>query len=165
MHWKFIHKILLLWKIYKCRCWWQESWTGYVCGYQGSNDHYGYENWENHLENFFSNLSLTFEQKCCYTQMKLAGEVYWWWKDNHKFCWCWFVLQDFLRTRYAPHILHASKADCKKLNVEYELELELERPHFSDLVVKCKKIKSCWSSKVRARSESQNLKSFLVKLL
>ena len=28
------------------------------------NDHYGYENWKNHHENFFSYFSLTFKEKC-----------------------------------------------------------------------------------------------------
>ena len=70
--------------------------------------------------------------------MKLAGKAYWWWKDNNRFCRCWFVLQDFFRTRYAPHILCASEADCNEPNVEHEPELE--RPQFSDLIVECKEI-------------------------
>jgi len=37
--------------------------------------------------------------------MKLVGETYWWWKDNHCSRRCWFVLQDLLRTQYAPHFL------------------------------------------------------------
>ena len=57
--------------------------------------------------------------------------------DNHRFYRCWFVLQDFLRTLYSPH-LHAYETDCNELNVKHELELE--RPQFSYLVTECKKI-------------------------
>ena len=77
------------------------------------------------------------KQKCQYVQMKMVGEAYWWWKDNHRFCE-WFVLHDFLRTRYARHFLHASEVDCKEPNVEHEPELE--RPQFSNIVVECKVI-------------------------
>jgi len=87
--------------------------------FQGSNDHDEYEKWKNQLEDFFKYFSLTPEQKCHYAQLKLAGEAYWWWEDNHIDCREWFILQDSLRTRYAPH---------------------LERPQFSDLVVEYKKI-------------------------
>jgi len=52
----------------------------------GSNDHYEYENWENHIENIFCYFFLTSKQKCCYIQMKQAGETYWRWKANHRFC-------------------------------------------------------------------------------
>jgi len=45
--------------------------------FRGSSHHYEYENWENHLEDFFSYFSLASEQKCRYTQMKLIGETYW----------------------------------------------------------------------------------------
>jgi len=69
--------------------------------------------------------------------MKLIGEAYWWWKNNHRFCQCWFVLQEFLRTRYAPH-LHAFKVDCKEPNVDHKPELE--RTFLSDLVAKCKEV-------------------------
>ena len=70
--------------------------------------------------------------------MKLVGETYWWWKDNNRFCRYWFVLQDLLRTRYAPHLLHASEADCKEPNVEHESKLK--RSQFSDLVAEYKEI-------------------------
>ena len=73
--------------------------------FRGSHDHYGYDRWKNHLEEFFSYFSPTSEQKCCYAQMRLVGEAYCWWKDSHSFCRCWFVLQDLLRTWYAPHLL------------------------------------------------------------
>jgi len=63
-----------------------------VLYFQSSNDHDGYEEWKDHLEDFFSYFSLTPEQKCRYAQMKLAGEAYWWWKDNHIDCRYWFVL-------------------------------------------------------------------------
>jgi len=43
-----------------------------------------------------------------------------------------------LRTRYAPHLLHASETNCEEPNVEHEPELE--RPQFSDLVAVCKEI-------------------------
>ena len=49
----------------------------------GSNDHDGYEEWENHLEDFFRYFSLTSAQKCHYAQLKLAGEAYWWCEDSH----------------------------------------------------------------------------------
>ena len=49
---------------------------------------------KNHLENFFRYFSLTPAQKCHYAQMKLAGEAYWWWKDDYIECRHWFVLQD-----------------------------------------------------------------------
>ena len=52
--------------------------------------------------------------------MKLAGETYWWWEeDTHISCRAWLVLQDLLRTWYAPH---------------------LESSQFSDLIVECKEI-------------------------
>jgi len=38
----------------------------------------GMTNEKNHLEEFFSYFSLTFEQKCRYTQLTLVGEAYWW---------------------------------------------------------------------------------------
>jgi len=47
-------------------------------------------------------------------------------------------LQEFLRTWYAPHFLHASDAHCEELNVEHELELE--RPQCSDLVTEYKEL-------------------------
>jgi len=71
----------------------------------------------------------------CYAQVKLGGEAYWWWTDNHRLCRCWFILHDFLRTRYAPH-LHVSEADCEEPNVEHKPELE--GPQFNDLVAECK---------------------------
>ena len=77
---------------------------------------------EKNLEESFSYFSLTSEHKCRYTQMKLVGETYWWWKDNNRFCRYWFVLQDLLHTRYTPHFLYASEADCKRPNVEHEPE-------------------------------------------
>jgi len=55
--------------------------------------------------NFFSYFNLTYNQKCQYAQRKLDEEAYWWWKDNHSSCRCWFVLQDLLRTGYASHLL------------------------------------------------------------
>ena len=86
--------------------------------FQGSNDHDGYEKWENHLEDFFSYFFLTPEQNCRYAQLKLAGESYWWWEDSHINCRDWLVLQD-LRTRYASHV---------------------ESSQFNDLVTECKEI-------------------------
>ena len=43
--------------------------------FRGSNDHDGYEKWENQLEDCFRYFFLTHEQKCHYAQMKLVGEV------------------------------------------------------------------------------------------
>ena len=73
--------------------------------FRDSDDQYEYEKWESNLEAFFSYFVLTSEQKCCYAQMRLIGEAYWWWKDSHSSCRCWFILQDLLRTIYAPHLL------------------------------------------------------------
>jgi len=49
----------------------------------GSNDHIGYEKWENDLEEFFSYFILTSEQKYRYAQMKLVGKAYYWGKGSH----------------------------------------------------------------------------------
>jgi len=59
--------------------------------FQGFKDHNGYEKWENQLEDFFRYFFLTPEQKYHYAQMKLAGEAYWWWEDNHINCRDWLV--------------------------------------------------------------------------
>ena len=56
--------------------------------FRGSDDQYGYEKWESNLETFFSYFVLISEQKCRYAQMRLIGEAYWWWKENHSFCRC-----------------------------------------------------------------------------
>jgi len=58
--------------------------------------------------------------------MKLFRHAYWWWKDSHIDSQCWFVLQDHLRTLYAPHFLYASEAYYNELTVEPELEPEPE---------------------------------------
>ena len=57
--------------------------------------------------------------------MKLDEVVYYWWKDNHKFCRHWFVLKTLLRARYVPHLLYASEADYNEPDVEPEPELEV----------------------------------------
>jgi len=49
-----------------------------ILNFWGSNDHIGYENWENDLEEFFNYFILTSEQKYHYAQMKLVGQAYWW---------------------------------------------------------------------------------------
>ena len=64
------------------------------------------------LEELFRYFLLTSEQKYR-AQMRLVEKAYWWWKDSHIDRRDWFVLQDFLHTRYTPH---------------------LERLQFSDLV-------------------------------
>jgi len=69
------------------------------------------------FESFFSYFALTSEQRCHYARMKLVEEPYHWINDNYKFCRCWSRLQNFLYTRYAPHLLYA---DCKESNVEQE---------------------------------------------
>jgi len=74
----------------------------------GSSDHYRYEEWENHLEDFFSYFSLTSEQKYQYAQMRLIGEAYKLLEDSHIDCRYWLVLQNLFRTRYVSH-LYASK--------------------------------------------------------
>jgi len=50
----------------------------------------------------------------------LVGQTYWW-KDSRIDDLCWFVLQDHLRSLYAPHLLYVSEANY---NVEHEPELE-----------------------------------------
>jgi len=82
--------------------------------------------------------SLTSEQKYHYTQMKLVGQTYWWWKDIHIDYQCRFVLENHLCTFYASHFLYAPEVACKKPNVEQELELE--KSQLRDLVAKCKEI-------------------------
>ena len=72
--------------------------------FQYAYDCNGYEDWERNLEAFFSYFDLISNQKCLYAQRKLDEEPYWWWKDNYNFYRCWFVLQDLLCTRYAPHL-------------------------------------------------------------
>ena len=44
----------------------------------GSHNRYGYEEWESHLEEFFSYFFLISEQKYHYAQMRLVGDAYWW---------------------------------------------------------------------------------------
>jgi len=46
--------------------------------FRGSENHIGYEMWENDPERFFSYFILTSKQKCHYAQMKMVGQVYWW---------------------------------------------------------------------------------------
>ena len=53
--------------------------------------------------------------------LKWDGEAYYWWKDNHKLCQCWFILQGFLRARYVSPI-YSSESDCREPNVEQEPE-------------------------------------------
>ena len=60
--------------------------------FRGSNDQDEYEREKNHFENFFKNFSLTSTHKCHYTQLKLAGEDYRWWKDNHINSRDWLIL-------------------------------------------------------------------------
>ena len=59
--------------------------------FRGSNDHDGYEKWEPTWK-FVQIFFLTPEQKCYYTQMKLAGEGYWLRKNSHINCRYWLVL-------------------------------------------------------------------------
>ena len=47
-----------------------------VMHFWSSSDRYGYEEWENHLEDFFSYFSLTSEQKYQHAQMRLLREAY-----------------------------------------------------------------------------------------
>jgi len=47
----------------------------YFLGFSGQD---GYEKWQNHLEYFIRYFSLTPEQKCHYTLLKLAGKAYLW---------------------------------------------------------------------------------------
>ena len=86
-----------------------------VSHFLGFNDCYEQE-WENHLEDFFSYFSLTFEQKYQYTQMRLVGDE--WLKDSHIDCRCQLVIQNLFRTWYASHLLYASEADYSEPNVE-----------------------------------------------
>ena len=41
--------------------------------FRGSNDHIGYEKWENDFEEIFSYFIMTSEQQYHYAQMKLVG--------------------------------------------------------------------------------------------
>jgi len=52
----------------------------------GFDDRYVYEAWGSDLEYFFSYFSLTTQEKCCYAKPKLDGEVYYWWRNNHRLC-------------------------------------------------------------------------------
>ena len=81
------------------------------------NDRYGYEAWKIDLEDFFSYFSMTTEKKYDNAKLKLDGEAYYWWRDNHKLCRYWFTLQGFLRTRYAPPV-YSSRLDCSEPNVK-----------------------------------------------
>jgi len=73
--------------------------------FQGSYNRYRYEYWESQLEDFFSYFELITEEKCRYARrLSLDGEAYYWWKDNHRFCRSWFLLQGLLRARYVPHL-------------------------------------------------------------
>ena len=80
----------------------RDMYVALLC-FRGSNDHIGYEEWENILEAFFSYYILTSEEKYYYAQMKQVGHAYWWWKDSHIDDQYWFVLQDHLRSLYAPY--------------------------------------------------------------
>jgi len=51
--------------------------------------------------------------------MKVAEKAYWWWEDSHIDCEDWLILQELLRSRYAPH---------------------RDGPQFSDLISECKEI-------------------------
>jgi len=75
--------------------------------------------WENHLKDFFRYFSLTLEQKCHYTLLTLARDVYLWWKDSHIDCRDWLILQELLHNLvcFTP-----------------------QGPQFNDLVAECKKI-------------------------
>ena len=88
--------------------------------FRDSIDHIEYEKWENDLEELFSYFVLTSEQNYHYARMKLVGQACWWWNDSHINDQCWFVLQDHLRTLYAPHFLYASEANYNEPNVEQE---------------------------------------------
>jgi len=109
------------------------------------------------LNNFFSYFGLTSKQKYHYAQMKLVGQAYWWWKDNHVNDQCWFVLQDYLRTLYAPHILYASEADYNEPNVEQDPKLE-NRPIVvicTELLDEIQKLAASQTAKVDAEPESE----------
>jgi len=55
----------------------------------------------------------------------LNGEAYYWWRDNHRLCGYWFILQGLLRTRYAPPV-HSSELDCRESNIEQEPGPEIQ---------------------------------------
>ena len=93
--------------------------------FRGFDDHYRYEAWESDLEDFFSYFSLTTEKKYCYARLKLDGEAYYWWTDNHRLCRHWFTLQDLFRTWYTPPV-HSYEPNCRELNVEQEPEPEIQ---------------------------------------
>ena len=62
------------------------------------------------LEKFFSYFELTTEEKYRYVRLKLDGEAYYWWKDNHRLCRSFFLLQSLLRAQYALHLHTVSES-------------------------------------------------------
>ena len=101
--------------------------------FQGSNDHIRYKKWKNNLEEFFNYFVLISEKKYHYAQITLVGQTYWWWKNSRINDQCWFILQDHLRSLYAPHRFYASKADYNDLNIEQGSEPKPESRSFADI--------------------------------
>ena len=52
--------------------------------------------------------------------MKLTGEAYQWCEDSHDNYQDWLVLQEFFRTRYAPHLEGSQFSDLIDLVAECE---------------------------------------------
>ena len=52
----------------------RDMYAAILC-FRGSDDHYGYEKWENNLEVLFSYFVLISEQKYHYFQMKLVRKA------------------------------------------------------------------------------------------
>ena len=69
---------------------------------------------------------MTSEEKCRYVRLKLDGKAYYWWRDNHRFCGQWFVLQNLLRTRYLSHLLYIYEVDYNEPDAEPETEPDLK---------------------------------------
>ena len=69
--------------------------------------------------------------------MRLVEEDYWLWKGNSS-CRCWFVLQDLLGTRYAPHLLFTdfqeTLEDIQKIieDITIKVETDPEPPIFAE---------------------------------
>ena len=119
--------------------------------------------WERYLEGFFSYFDLTSNQKCLYTQKKLDEEAYWWWKDSYSSYRCWFVLQDLLRARYAPHLffpefretlegIRKGIEEYMAAKVDTETELELEAAAASEPAVV---VGQSWNQKLQLSQSEQ----------
>ena len=75
-----------------------------------------------------------------------VGEPYYWVENNHKLCQYWFLLQDFLHTRYAPPI-YSSESDYKEPNFEQEPESQSITDFYTKLRVALGKLVASQAAK------------------